>query len=139
MTEIDLHTGKFSLNGQFFQKNTKKDTNDSYSVGKNLYSNISLDGEIKNIPFRAIGYYKNETLKSISLTIDSERVKKNYLLQNDTDIGYNLTHYVDFWKGLTENLLNEIICSKKRNFDWGKIQVLIDPREPLVYVEIKYY
>ena len=138
MTEIDLNNGKLHLNGQFFQAQIDTEGTDSHIVNKNLYSNVSMDGKIKNIPFKATGYYKNKNLKSIILTIKPEYLKGNYHPPNDIDFRDYLTPYINFWKNLTEELVNELMNSKKRKFEWGKIQVQVDPRGPTVYGEIKY-
>lgn len=91
---------------------------------------MSLNGIVKNIPFRATGYYKNKELKSISLTIESEYLKANYHPPKDIDFRDYLTPYVDYWKQLTEELINEMLKSKKRNFSWGKVQVKVGPKKP---------
>ncbi len=139
MTEVDISNGKFNFNGEFFKPQIETESVGSHTVGKNLYSNMSLNGIVKNIPFRATGYYKNKELKSISLTIESEYLKANYHPPKDIDFRDYLTPYVDYWKQLTEELINEMLKSKKRNFSWGKVQVKVDPRNPTVYCEIKYY
>ena len=139
MTEIDLINGKFNLNGQFFQSHIEMESVVSYTVGKNLYSNISMNGVIKNIPFKATEYYyKNKNLKSISLTIESEYLKVNYHPHKNIDYRNYLTPYVEFWKKLTEELIHEVMKSKKCKFAWGKVQIQIDPKGPTVYGEIKY-
>lgn len=138
MTGIDLHNGKFYLNGQFFQSQIETELANSHTVGKNLYSNISMNGEVKNIPLIATGYYKNKKLKSITLIIESEYLKASYHPPKDVDFRDYLTPYIDFWKNLIEELINHLVNSNKRKFGWGKVQVQVDPRDPTVYGEIKY-
>ncbi|MCL6267204.1 hypothetical protein [Flagellimonas myxillae] len=138
MTEIDIYSGKFYLNGQCFKTQIDSESTDSQTVGKNSYSNTSLNGVISNIPFKATGYYKNKKLKSISLTIESEYLKANYHPPKDIDSREYLTPYVDFWENLTEGLMNELLNTVKRKFAWGKVQVQVDPRGPTVYGEVKY-
>ncbi len=139
MTGIDINNGKFHLNGQFFQSHIETELANSHSVGKNVYSNTSMTGIIKNIPVKATGYYKDNKLKNINLSIESDYLKINYHASKDIDFRDYLTPYVDFWKNLTEELVDELMGSKKRKFAWGKVQVLVDPRNPTVYCEIKYH
>lgn len=138
MTKIDLDNGVFYLNGQFFQPHMDNEGTNSHKIGENLYSNLSISGTIKNIPFKATGYYQNKNLKSITLSLEQEYLKKNYLLPSDFDFRDYLTPYINFCKKMTEELLDELINSKKRKFEWGKIRTQIDPRGPFVYGEITY-
>ncbi len=138
MTEIDINSGKLYLNGQFFKPQIDSESSDSHTVGKNSYSNISINGAIKNIPCKATGYYKNKKLKSISLTIESEYLNANYRSPENIDFRDYLTPYIDFWENLTEEVMTELVNTLKRKFSWGKIQVQVDPRGPTVYGEVKY-
>ncbi len=139
MTEIDLNNGTFNFNGQFFPSQIESELADSHTIEKNLFSNLSITGFVKNVPFKATGFYKNKKLKSIILTIESEYLKANYHPSKDIDFRDNLTPHIEYWKTLTEELVKELLKSKKRNFMWGKVQIKIDPRNPIVYCEIKYY
>ena len=50
-----------------------------------------------------------------------------------------LSVYVDFCKSKVEELINGLLNTKKRKFDWGKVILQVDPREPFIFAEIKYY
>jgi len=127
------------LNGQFFQQEIETELSNSHFVDKNLYSNVSLSGEIDNLPFKATGYYKNKKLRSISLVIESEYVKISYHPPKKFDFRDYLKPYIEFWKKLTDKLINQLMDSKKRNFEWGKIQIIEDPRVPMVFGKISYH
>lgn len=139
MTGIDLHNGKFYLNGQFFEPQIEIELAHCRTFGKNIYCNRSMYGEVKTIPIVATGYYKNKKLKSITLTIEPEYLKASYHPPQDVDFCNYLTPQVDLWKNITEELIQQLTNSNKRNFEWGKVKIQVDPRDLNVYCEIKYY
>ena len=130
---------KFYLNDQFFQPRIENELADSHSVGKNLYSNVAMSGEINNIPFKATGYYKNKNLAKITLVIESQYLKERYCPPKNIDFRDYLDPYIEFCKSLTNQLVKQLMDSKKRKFEWGKIQIIEDPRVPMVYGEISYH
>jgi hypothetical protein len=139
MTKIDLNNGVLYLNGQFFQPKIETEASNFHTIDGNSYSNFSMNGIINNLPFNATGYYKNKTLRSIILILDSEYLKENYRQIKDIDFRDYISPYLDFWKGLTEKMLSELMKSNKRSFIWGNVKIQTDPRNPTVYSEIKYH
>lgn len=138
MTKIDLNNGVLYLNGQFFQPKIETEGTNFHTIDRNSYSDFSMNGMINDLPFNATGYYKNKTLRSIVLILDSEYLKEKYCPPLDIDFRDYLSPYLDFWTELTEKMIGELTNSNKRNFKWGKVKIQIDPRNPTVYCEIKY-
>ena len=139
MTEIDSSNGKLYINGQFFQSQIENELADCHSVGKNSYSKMAIRGEINYIPFTATGYYKNKMLSKIGLVIESEYIKERYRPPKDIDFRNYLNPYIKFCKNLTDQLVKHLMDSKKRKFEWGKVQIIEDPRVPMVFGEISYH
>ncbi len=139
MTKIDLNDGVLYLKGRFFPSKVDNEYTHSHMVGKNLYSNMSINCRIKNIPFTATGYYKNKKLKSINLYLNDKFLVDNYKTKNKVDFRDYYSHYLSFCKDKTEELIYELINTKQRKFNWGKIQIQIDPKCDFVFAEIIYY
>ena len=135
MTGINIDTGTLYINNKFFPQRLENLNNNSHKMGKISYSNLLLIGEIGDLLFKANACYINENLISILLFIDPKYIKEKY----SESINDNLEEYVTFCKKVTDKLLYELIKKNKRSFKWGKIKILVDPRDPFVYAEIKYF
>lgn len=137
MIEIDLLNGQILSNLKSLEVNSKQLVSTN-KLGDKYYSTTKTNLEFDKYIFTITENYKNSQLTSLTIFIDSKWIKNNYY-NNDIDYKDYISQYVDFCKEHTNRLLDLLLKTNKRKFDWGKIQVLIDPRDPTIFAEIKYY
>lgn len=103
---------------------------------------ISLNEEYKRIENRLKELEKKDPeLKEKILLFLIKKIRlnflKRYLPKVIPEKNY-IAEYVDFHKQETENVVNFLLDTKKRNFTWGKVKIQVDPRGPYVFAEIRY-
>jgi len=109
-------------------------------VGKNKYATFSVMTDFTdNKPCDVTFHYKNTKLDSISISIDNNYLKNNYVPSKDINFRDYLTPYINFSKAEHLEFLNSILKSKKTNFGWGRIELQTDPRDYWTFIKITYY
>ncbi|MCZ4696509.1 hypothetical protein DWB61_17830, partial [Ancylomarina euxinus] len=98
-----------------------------------FYSSINRELFFENEPLRISASYKEQLLKSICISYDRIYLNEKYKKEVTED---SISNYVEYCKSMHEKLVDKL--SKKRNLNWGKIKVLVDPRDPFVFIELKY-
>ena len=139
MTKIESNTGLLYLNEFCFPPESKFEEENVHTINNDSYSNLTKEGIFNELNFKATAYYKNSKLKSINLYFEKEHLSKEFNPKEEIDYKNYLSVYVDFCKSKVEELINGLLNTKKRKFDWGKVILQVDPREPFIFAEIKYY
>lgn len=168
MSEIKLDNGRLILNGRKFPEsyiNESRETHSNQSVTQNIngrkcdltsyfknqtlnqihihLDEISLSKEYKTAENRLKELEKKEPkLKEKILVFLIRKLKLNFLkrfLPKAVPEKNYIVEYIDFHKQETENVINFLLNTKKRNFNWGKVKIQVDPRGPYVFAEIRYY
>lgn len=137
MIEIELLNGEIYIDQQPIDDSPKQliSTNKS---GDKYFSATKSDLEINNYIFKITKHYKNSHITSLTILLDPKWIKDNYN-SNNSDYKDYITQYISFCKEHINILLDSLLNTKKRKFAWGKIQILTDPRDSMVFAEVKYY
>ena len=94
----------------------------------------------ENLSFRLGISFKNNRFYSMRIFIEEEVLGKLYgISEKGIDQKTYLNDYLNFRKGVLDNLVSDLIESKKRNFNWGKIRLLVSPWDYIPFIEIKYW
>ena len=131
MVSIAKDTGLFMLGHKPFPHIVRGPANEQYS--HTTYKNIQHSQYSLNL----VGYYRNGRLKEISISL-AQRFLEEFYKPNSPDFRDPITPYTDFCSSELDRLATLLIGGKKRNFNWGKIRVVIDPRVHEVFLQIKY-
>ena len=141
MTQLDTNTGILYIENTTFPIAIDGTNSTDHEINGSIYSNLTSNiSQLNDLPFNSTAYYKNKKLQRISLVITNEYLKENYKPDNNTiDFRDYITPYIEFSKFKMEELLFNLTMTSKRKFVWGEISILIDPKDPLIFGEIKYY
>ena len=118
-------------------------TNGMFFVSDNIISNRVSEQGLINKPvtnlivgkyvFDLIAYYKNGKLDHTVLTLTN-----SYLRENKVTETTDMKEYINLWTLETGNMISQLIETEKRKFNWGKINIKTDPRNPTVFAEFKF-
>ena len=128
---INIKNGKLNIGDWYFPENSN--SSEANIQSDDSYSSIEKEIKFKGNPLKIYASYKNQSLRSITINIDQVYLNKKYEVEV---FEKNIANYVKFCKSSCEELINKI--TKQRNFNWGKITINVDPRDPFVFIEIKY-
>lgn len=129
---IDVSNGDVMIDNILFtERISPKELESKY------FSQTKSGLKIDKYVFNITSNYKYGRLKSIDISLEYGWIKNNYI---SNSIGYKtgLSGYVDFLKEHTNKLLDLLLNTNKRKFHWGKTQIIVDPRDPTIFAEVKY-
>jgi len=136
MIRLDKITGKLFYNENFVPSKFEKV---GHTVNGDNYSNFKVDYILLNhIKVDFIAYYKNTCLDNISIFLDNDYLTKNYSPPLDLDYKDYLTPFVEHSINELRKILKLLIDSEKTHFEWGKIEILTDPRDRVSFIKISY-
>lgn len=137
-----------NLSRQTILNNRKCNITAYYKNRKLRHIHIHLDEKTLNDEFNRIESELKEGAKDkpkfteiiIRFLISTLQLRflKRFLSEPAPEKNY-IREYVDYYKKETEKVVDYLSQTKKRNFEWGKIKTLVDPRGPYIFNEIKYF
>lgn len=129
---IEPENGKLIVGGWIVPE--KNVSTEGHLSSGDYYSHINKIKILKGVSINLTVSYKNDYLSSIYLTVGNDYLNQQFKATEEEN---TISNFVEYSKKFNNNLVNHL--TKKRNFIWGKISVQVDPRDPIVFIQIKYF